>query len=210
MRIFILTLAVLLAARPAAAQVMVGGGYGATYSGSAAGPAWHGQASAAFARAPGPLSPRGEVYALAQHGTATGSPFSCGQVRQFYCLGRSDRSTFAGAGIALVLEGSFAGGSVRPYSRAGGGIYHQRVVSTEFEGPTGTCVRDKEIISCPDNPPFGSYTRARSRTGPGISAAFGVRFRALGIGGFVETSSHAASLDGGSAGAAPFTIGFSL
>jgi hypothetical protein len=210
MRIFILTFAVLLAALPASAQVMLGGGYGATYSGSTEGPAWHAQASAAFARAPGGLSPRGEVYALAQHGTATGSPFSCGRVRQFYCLGRSDRSTFAGAGIALVLEGSFAGGRVRPYSRAGGGIYHQRVESTEFEGPTGICIDQNEIFSCPNNPPFGSYMIARSRTGPGISAAFGVRFRALGIDGFVEAASHAASLDGGSAGAAPFTIGFTL
>jgi len=210
MRIFILALAVLLAARPAAAQVMVGGGYGATYSGSTSGPAWHAQASAAFARAPGPLSPRGEVYALAQHGTATGSPFSCAQVRRFYCLGRSDRSTLAGAGIALVLEGSFVRGRVRGYSRAGAGIYHQRVVSTEFEGPTGICIVAQEIISCPGNPPFGSYTRARSRTGPGISAAFGVRFRALGLDGFAEAASHAASLDGGSAGAAPFTIGFTL
>lgn len=210
MRLFVLTLAVLLAARPAAAQVMVGGGYGATYSGPTTGPAWHAQASAAFARAPGPLSPRGEVYALAQHGTATGSPLSCGQVRQFYCLGRSDRSTFAGAGVALVLEWSLAGGRARPYSRAGGGIYHQRVVSTEVEGPTGICFDGKEIISCPDNPPFGSYTIERSRTGPGISAAAGVRFRALGVGVFVEAASHVASLDGGSAGGAPFTIGFTL
>jgi hypothetical protein len=207
MRVFILTLAVLLAARPAAAQVMLGGGYGATYSGSTSGPAWHAQASAAFAHAPGPLSPRGEVYALAQHGTATGSPLSCSRVRQFYCLGRSDRSTFGGAGIALVLEGSFAGGTVRPYSRIGGGIYHQRVESTEFEGPTGICFEGKELISCPDNPPFADYTIQRSRTGLGISAGFGVRFRALGVGGFVELSSHAASLE---AGAAPITIGLSL
>ncbi|HEX8363584.1 MAG TPA: hypothetical protein VF613_25915 [Longimicrobium sp.] len=210
MRIFIFTFAVMLAARPAAAQVMVGGGYGATYSGPTTGPAWHAQASAAFAHAPGPMRPRGEVYALAQHGTATGSGLSCGQVREFYCLGRSDRSTIAGAGIALVLEGSLAGGRVRPYSRVGGGIYHQRVKSTETEGPTGICFDGKELISCPDNPPFADYTIERSRTGPGIIAAFGVRLRALGIGGFVEVGSHAASLDGGFAGGAPFTIGLSL
>jgi hypothetical protein len=188
---------------------MLGAGYGATYSGPTAGPGWHAQGSFAFYGASPAL--RAEAYALAQHGTATGSPLACGdQVRQFYCLGREDRSTFAGAGLALALESSIARDRVRPYARLGGGVYHQRVETTEFEGPTGICIDGREIVSCPDNPPFGSFSRSFSRTGPGVSVAAGVRVRLRGVSVFAEAASHAARMGRGSAGAAPLTLGISL
>ncbi len=188
---------------------MIGAGYGATYSGPTAGPGWHAQGSFAFYGASPAL--RAEAYALAQSGTATGSPLACGdQVRQFYCLGREDRSTFAGAGLALALEGSIAGGRLRPYARLGGGVYHQRVETTEFEGPTGTCFEGREPVSCPDNPPFGSFSRSFSRTGPGVGVAVGARVRLGGVSVFAEAASHAAKMGSGSAGAAPLTLGISL
>jgi hypothetical protein len=185
---------------------MIGAGYGAAYSGPTSGPGWHAQGSFAFHRASPAL--RAEAYALAQRGTATGSPLACGdQVRQLYCLGREDRSTFAGAGLALAVEGSIAGDRVRPYARLGGGVYHQRVASTEFEGPTGICIEGGELVSCPDNPPFGSFTRSFSRTGPGVAVAAGVRLRLLGVSVFAEAGTHAAEMGSGSAGAAPVTLG---
>ncbi len=188
---------------------MIGLGYGATYSGPTAGPGWHAQGSFAFYGASPAL--RAEAYALAQRGTATGSPLACGdQVRQFYCLGREDRSTFAGAGLALALEGSIADGRVRPYARLGGGVYHQRVETTEFEGPTGTCFEGREFVPCPDNPPFGSFSRSFNRTGPGVSVAAGVRARVGGVSVFAEAGTHSAKMGSGSAGAAPLTLGLSL
>jgi hypothetical protein len=188
---------------------MIGAGYGATYSGPTAGPGWHAQGSFAFYRASPAL--RAEAYALAQHGTATGSPLACGeQVRQLYCLGREDRSTFAGAGLALAVEGSIAGGRVRPYVRLGGGVYHQRVETTEFEGPTGICIEGGELVSCADNPPFGSFSRTFSRTGPGVGVAAGVRLRLGGVSVFAEAGTHAAEMGSGSAGAAPLTLGAAL
>lgn len=187
----------------------IGVGYGATYSGPTAGPGWHAQGSFAFYRASPAL--RAEAYALAQRGTATGSPLACGdQVRQFYCLGREDRSTFAGAGLALALESSIAGDRLRPYARLGGGVYHQRVETTEFEGPTGTCVEGGEFVPCADNPPFGSFSRSFDRTGPGVSVAAGVRLRLGAVSVFAEAGTHAAVMGSGSAGAAPLTLGLSL
>ncbi|MBW3656579.1 MAG: hypothetical protein KY444_10775 [Gemmatimonadetes bacterium] len=188
---------------------MIGAGYGATYSGPTAGPGWHAQGSFAFYRASPAL--RAEAYALAQHGTATGSPLACGRlVGQFYCLGREDRSTFAGAGLAMAVERSIAGDRVRPYARLGGGVYHQRVETTEFEGPTGTCIKGGEFVPCPDNPPFGSFSRSFNRTGPGVSLAGGVRLRLRGFSVFAEAGAHAAAMGSGSAGSAPLTLGLSL
>jgi hypothetical protein len=188
---------------------MIGVGYGAVSSGTLSGPAWHAQASAAFARLPGDQPVHAGVYAMAQQGTATGSPLSCERVRFPHCLGRDDQTTFGGAGLALTLEGSFAG-RVRTYGRAGGGVYHQVVRTTEFEGPAGICFEGGQPVSCSDNPPFGSYARTVHRTGPGAFGAVGVHLRVRGVAGFLEMGVHSATVGGEFGGGIPLTFGLTL
>lgn len=186
---------------------MVGVGYGAVSSGKLSGPAWHAQASAAFARLPGDQPMHADVYAMAQQGTASG--WSCDRVPFPHCLGRDDQTTFAGAGLALTVEGSFLG-RVRTYGRAGGGVYHQAVRTTEFEGPAALCIEGGQSVACPNNPPFGSYTRTIHRTGPGVFGALGVHLSVLGVAGFAEVALHSATVSGEFGGGIPLTFGLTL
>jgi hypothetical protein len=188
---------------------MVGVGYGAVSSGKLSGPAWHAQASAAFARLPGDQPMHLDVYAMAQQGTASGSPLACERVKLPYCAGRDDQTTFGGAGLALTLEGSFLG-RVRTYGRAGAGVYHQVVRTTEFQAPAGLCIQGGQSVACPDNPPFGSYTQTLHRTGPGVFGALGVHLRVRGVAGFAEAGLHSATVSGEFGGGIPLTFGLTL
>lgn len=123
------------------------------------------------------------------------------------CPGRDDQTTLAGAGLALTLEGSFLG-RVRTYGRAGGGVYHQVVRTTEFEGPAAWCIAGGQSVPCADNPPFGSYTQKLRRTGPGVFGAVGMRVR--GVAGFVEMGLHSATVGGEFGGGIPVTFGLTL
>ncbi|HEX8213389.1 MAG TPA: hypothetical protein VF584_24655 [Longimicrobium sp.] len=210
MRAFLLlSMAALFAAQPAAAQWMVGAGYGETFSGKTSGAAWHAQGTAPLL--PNRLSRHAEMYVFAQQGTASGSPLSCERVRQLYCFGRGDRNTIVGAGISGKLERSHFGGRLRVYSRGGVGVYHQRVTSTEQQGVVPICIDSSgEIVPCQNVPPAGDFTVKGAYTGPGITASAGVRFRALRMDGFMELGTHVARVDDGFAGGVPFTLGFSL
>ena len=188
---------------------MIGVGYGAVSSGKLSGPAWHAQASAAFARLPGDQPVHAGVYAMAQQGTASGSPLACERVRFPHCLGRDDQTTFGGAGLALTLEGSFLG-RVRTYGRAGGGVYHQVVRTTEHQAPAAKCIVGGESVPCANNPPFGSLTHTRHRTGPGAYTAIGVHLRVGGVDGFAELGVHSATVGGEFGGGIPLTVGFTL
>ena len=210
MRAFLLlSLAALIAAPPAAAQLMVGAGYGDTFSGKVAGPAWHARVNVPLP--PSRLLRQAEVYATAQQGNAGGSPMSCERVRQVYCFGRSDRSTIVGAGLSFRMERTYFDGRLRSYSRGGAGLYHQRVTSTERQGAVPFCVdASREIVPCPNVPPAGDFTVKGAYTGPGITASAGVRFRVLGMDGFVDLGTHLARLNDGFAGGVPFTFGITL
>ena len=210
MRAFLfISLAALFAAQPAAAQWMVGAGYGDTFSGKTSGAAWHAQVNVPLR--PSGLPHHGEVYAFAQQGTASGSPMACERVEQVYCFGRGDRSTVVGVGVSAKVETSYFEGRLRSYSRGGVGVYHQRVTSTERQGAVPFCLgAAKEIIPCPDAPPAGEFTVRGAHTGPGITASVGVRFRAVGMNGFVEAGAHFARINDGFAGGVPVTLGIAL
>ncbi len=210
MRAFLLfSLPVLFAAQPAAAQLMVGAGYGDTFSGKASGAAWHAQVNAPFPA--NRLSRHAEMYAVAQQGSAGGSPMACERVRQVYCFGRSDRSTIVGAGVSFKMDRSYFAGRLRAYSRGGAGVYHQWVTSTERQGAVPFCAdASREIVPCQNVPPAGDFTVRGAHTGPGITASVGVRFRALRMDGFAEVGTHLARVNDGFAGGVPFTLGIAL
>jgi hypothetical protein len=210
MRAFLLlSMAALFAAQPAAAQLMVGAGYGDAFSGKTSGPAWH-------ARVNVPLPPSGllrkaEMYAIAQQGSAGGSPMTCERVRQLYCFGRSDRNTIVGAGLSFRMERAYFDGRLRSYSRGGAGVYHQRVTSTERQGAAPICFdASHDIVPCQNVPPAGEFTVRGVHTGPGVTAAIGVRFRVLGMDGFADVGTHLARVGGDYAGGVPFTLGIAL
>ena len=187
---------------------MIGVGWGGVSSGKLSGPAWHAQGNAAFMRVEGDQPLHAGVWAMAQHGTASGSPLSC-ESDLVHCVGRDDRTTFAGAGVALTLEGSVLG-RVRTYGRAGGGVYHQVVRTTEHQAPAAKCIVGGESVPCANNPPFGSLTHTRHRTGPGAYTAIGVHLRVGGVDGFAELGVHSATVGGEFGGGIPLTVGFTL
>ena len=208
--LLLFSVAALLAARPAAAQWMVGAGYGDAFTGKTSGRAWHAQVNV-------PLVPprvshtHGEVYAFAQQGNTSGSPMACERVRQVHCFGRGDRSTLVGAGVSFKLDRSYFEGRLRAYSRGGLGVYHQRLTSTEQQGAVPICFdAAKEIVTCQNVPPAGSLTFRGAHTGPGITAAVGLRFRVLRMEGFADVGTHVARIDGGLAGGMPITLGIAL
>ncbi|HLL81064.1 MAG TPA: hypothetical protein VK420_00380 [Longimicrobium sp.] len=210
MRAFLLlSMATLLAAQPAAAQLMFGAGYGDAFSGKTSGPAWHARVNVPLP--PSRLLRKAEMYATAQQGSAAGSPMTCERVRQLYCFGRSDRNTMVGAGLAFRHERAYFDGRLRSYSRGGAGVYHQRVTSTERQGAVPFCVDARnEIVPCQNVPPARDFTVRGAHTGPGVTASAGVRFRVLGMDGFVDLGAHLARLGGDFAGGVPFTLGFTL
>lgn len=105
----------------------------------------------------------------------SGSPFSCQMVEQFYCTGRSDglRSGYGriGAVVDFTPDDANYGAYLMPLSV---GMGHVRIVSREYQAPTGICVENGELISCPDNPPWATFTSARSGFGPSLGAGAGV------------------------------------
>lgn len=114
-------------------------------------------------------------------GSAKHTPFQCELVRQFYCLGGTEKIRTAGFGLSLEQTNAaqVAGFNFTPRVIAGMAVAH--VMLEEFEGPTGLCVSGKELISCPDNPPFQTYARETTRVMPalgyGMSLAKEVRQR---------------------------------
>jgi hypothetical protein len=215
--------AALLAAAPSAAQpfssapgrdgrLMAGVGYGAVFSGPTSGPGWSGQAHYAFARSPGttPVRVRAEAWALAQRGTAEGSPLACTRVPQLHCFGRADHSTLAGAGVSVAAERAHLVGRVRSYVRSGAGVYHRRLRSVESEGPAGICFGERELVPCPDARPFRDDVLTRGGVAPGAHVGFGVRVHLAGVAAFADVSVHYTPVHDGPAGAAPLTLGFSL
>lgn len=206
-----LLLAAALAPAPLAAQgpgPAVGAGIGMTQSDAVSGSALHVQASAPLLRPFEGVQIRGE--ALLQGGSANGSPFACEQVRQQYCLGRTDENRIAGAGAYVRVD--FGGiGPVRAYlTPIGVGVYHRRTKSVEAQGPTGICAGPDGITSCPDNPPFESFVQEHSVTSVGWTTGGGLELSLGRVRAFAEVRVHDLLEDDGMAGALPLTFGISL
>jgi hypothetical protein len=114
----------------------------------------------------------------------SGSPLSCEMVERFYCTGRSDglRSAYGRIGAVVDFTPADAdfGAYLMPLSV---GVGHVRTVSREYQAPTALCVENGELISCPDNPPWATFTSARSGFGPSLGASAGVsrHFGSFGI-----------------------------
>lgn len=192
MRAFLFCLSLLLAPASLLAQrgsVTMGAGVGVTQSDALSGGAFHVQASAPIAQITERAWVRAE--ALFQQGTVTGSPFSCERVKQLYCLGRTDRNRILGIGTQLRLDLTPAGRAVRLFlTPIGVGLYQRRTRSTETQGPAAICVVDGQITSCPDNPPFQSFTVQETATALGWSTGAGVDLDLFGIRTFADVRLH--------------------
>jgi hypothetical protein len=123
---------------------------------------------------------RGEL--LYQEASLHGSPLSCEQVDEFYCLGRSDEQRLLGADVALLMANAPRAALVRPfYVPLSVGLYHRRTASEEHQGPTATCFSDSGFVPCANNPPFATLRSRGQRTFPTLGTGFGL---ALGRGRF--------------------------
>ncbi len=196
---------------PVAAQsrIAVGVGPGVTQTDDLSGGARHVQASAHLLEVMDGVSLRGE--AILQQGTVSGSPFSCRLARQQYCTGRSDENRLMGAGVYTRLDLATGGRFTAYLTPVGLGAYHRRTRSSEWEGPTGICIQDETLASCPSNPEWTQFSATTSRLSLGWNTGGGVEM-AVGRGRvFAEVRAHRL-LEGGDgmAGALPLTLGVSF
>jgi hypothetical protein len=150
------------------------------------------------------------LVAYGARGSGDGSPFSCQQVQQIYCFGRQDHNWWLGLTLetrvpvtmianSTVLYGSIAAPTV--------GVRRNR--SEEHQGPTTLCIVDGQIISCPNNPPFESFTTSATSWGLGISSGLGIMSVARGVEWSIELRVHEIWEPGGGGGSsiAPLIIG---
>lgn len=206
-----LLLAALMLPLPLAAQVRpsLGVGGGLLQTDDLVGRGYHVQAAVQVARISEQVTVRGE--ALYQQGKGTGSPFACEQARQFYCLGRSDEQRLMGGGAHLRIDlPEFRRGVHAYLTPVGVGVYHLRTDSREWEGPTGMCIVDNQITSCPDNPPFTNFSRTITTTSLGWTTGAGVEAEVGRMRVFAEVRAHDMLFPGGQAGAVPLTVGVSF
>lgn len=189
--------------------ITLGGGYGATFGGkNTAGSGIHVQAGMPLAHRTETLYLKGEL--LYQQGTATGSPFSCEQVRSRDCFGRSDENRLVILDVHAVWE--FAEwGQLRPYlTPLGIGVYYRSTDSSETEGPTEDCLVDGRFVDCPNALPFRTYTKHIATVGVGINNGVGLAFQAANVRLFVEARVHRLWDREGGAGAIPITLGIAF
>jgi hypothetical protein len=130
-------------------------------------------------------------------------------VEPFYCVGRRDENRIGGA-AAFIRVTSRAFGSTRFYfDPIGAGVYHRHTRSQEVQGPTGLCLIDGVVVSCPDNPPWATFDYRSSRTSFGVNIGFGALAQLGGFRVFAELRAHRLFESGESiAGAVPLTVGF--
>jgi opacity protein-like surface antigen len=205
--LFATALAILPLPLAAQSRIAVGVGPGVTQTDDLSGGARHVQASAHLFELMEGVAVRGE--AMLQQGTVSGSPFSCQQARQQYCTGRSDDNRLMGVGVYTRLDLA-SGGRFNAYvTPIGLGTYHRRTRSSEWEGPTGICIENDAITSCPSNPDWTEFTATTSRLSLGWTTGGGVEM-AVGRGRvFAEVRAHRL-LEDGMAGALPLTLGVSF
>jgi hypothetical protein len=154
------------------------------------------------------VSLRGE--ALYQQGSASGSPFSCRLARQQYCTGRSDETRLMGAGVYSRLDLASSGRVTAYLTPIGFGVYHRRTRSIEWEGPTGICIDNGAMGSCPDNPDWTQFAGTTSKRSLGWNTGGGVEME-IGRGRvFAEARAHDLLESEGMAGALPLTLGVSF
>jgi hypothetical protein len=137
-----------------------------------------------------------------------GSPFACERVEQLYCLGRTDENRIGGAAVFVRATSRWFGSTQFYFDPIGAGVYHRRTRSQEFQGPTGLCVVDGQVVSCPDNPPWATFDYRTSRTSLGVNTGFGMLAQLGGLRVFAELRAHRLFESGESiAGAVPLTVG---
>jgi hypothetical protein len=213
-RSLIVVAALALSASGAAAQVgpladrfSIGGGVGVTGTPAASGKAYHVAVSAPVRNFPEGVHLRVELFY--QTGTAHGTPFTCERVTGFYCLGRTDENRVAGVAAFFRMETRWIGMWRFYFDPIGAGLYHRRTRSTELQGPTGICLSDEQIISCPNNPDWATFSYRRSRTSLGANTGLGFEFEFARMRLFGEARSHLffESGLGFSPGAVPVTFG---
>jgi hypothetical protein len=204
--------ALALRATTAVAQVdrlSAGGGIGVAQSARASGKGYHG----AFSLPVMPLRRGAHVRAevMYQAGSLSGSPFSCDRVDRFYCLGRTDDNQLTAAAVFIRIPSLWRGRWRFYADPIGAGLYHRRTKSTEHQGPTGMCLVNGEIVSCPDNPPFATFAYLTSRSSLGANFGVGFEVQVAGVRLFAEARAHRLFEPGESiAGAIPVTVGFSF
>jgi hypothetical protein len=187
----------------------VGGGVGVTASSRVSGMAYHGAASMPIAFMPSGVELR--LEGMYQGGTVSGSPFACERVRQLYCLGRTDENRIAAAAFFVRARAQPLGVWRFYFDPIGVGVYHRRTTSTESQGPTGICIIDDTLQSCPNNPDWATFSYRVSRTSLGANIGGGVEAEVARIRLFLEARTHVLFERGRSiAGAVPLTFGVSF
>lgn len=194
-RSLIVLAALALSANGATAQVgpltdrfSVGGGVGVTVTPAASGKGYHAAGSAPVRALPEGMHLRAELFY--QTGTVHGTPFSCERVTAFYCLGRTDENQVAGVAAFVRMQTRWIGMWRFYFDPIGAGLYQRWTRSTETQGPTGICVDDGEVISCPNNPDWATFTYRRSRTSLGANTGLGFEFEVARMRLFGEARSH--------------------
>ena len=212
------------AGRAQVRDVAVGAGIGLTSSARASGQAYHGAVNFTLTtptallpesgpwderphRHVGPtVQLRAEVFY--QGGTATGSPFSCERVAQFYCLGRVDQNRLGGGAVFVRVAPPLCGRMRSSADPFGAGLYHRRTKSREVQAPIALCIINDELVSCPNNPPWATYEYRSSRTSVGANTGLGMQLQLGGLRMFAELRVHQLFESGeSSAGAVPVTFG---
>jgi hypothetical protein len=206
--------AVALSASGAAAQVdpladrfSVGGGIGVTATADGQGKGYHAAVSLPVKALPHLAHLRLEM--MYQTGTVHATPFSCQRVDWFYCLGRTDENHVAAAAVFVRMQTRWIGMWRFYFDPIGAGLYHRRTRSSEYQGPTATCLIDGEPVSCPNNPDWATFSYRVSRTSLGANTGAGFEFEIARMRLFAEVRAHTFFESGGehSAGSVPVTFG---
>ena len=195
---------------PRPSRIAIGAGAVLTQTDRIVGTGQHVQVSALLAPLSHSMHIRGEfLYGSAE---GSGSPFSCAQVEQVYCVGRRDETRQYGAGLSVVWDRSVPLGPFRPYAvPLGVGVYHRQTASTEHQEPTAICVIGGEIVACPNNPPSATVRYDTDRTGVGVSLGGGLQTRIIGrANAFIELRAHMVLEQGSYAGSLPLSFGLSF
>jgi hypothetical protein len=187
----------------------VGGGVGVTASARASGKAYHGAVSLPIRFMPHGVELR--VEAMYQAGTASTSPFGCERVERFYCLGRTDQNRIAATAFFVRAPMPRFGSWRFYFDPIGAGLYYRHTRSSETQAPTGNCIIDDQIVSCPNNPDWATFNYRVSRVSIGVNSGFGFETEIAGIRAFAELRAHRLFERGeSSAGAVPITFGVSF
>lgn len=103
-----------------------------------------------------------------------GSPLQCQIARPAYCLGRSEQAEHIGMAVGGQVFAELRENLNFVWRVIDIGLLHGSRQSTESEGPTGLCVIDGQIVSCPDNPPFTQFAAASDGFGLEIATGIGL------------------------------------